>query len=179
MKLVCEKWFVTMDKIGIEKMIEKIKISIDSLAPLQGDLSNIANELESKEKMLEEREIKLKESQERNVELQDSYMSVQEELNKISSLYKELTGKEDASVDIKQILSVYVTLLENVFEGKPHAKILLILNGEKTQISRQDLNNTLGFSAAIVLHSIHELTRAGLIDYDEESEIVTLKERLY
>jgi chromosome segregation ATPase len=168
-----------MDKIEIEKMIEKIKISVDSLAPLQGDLTKVASELTSKEKMLQEREQKLKESQDKNIELQGSYMEVQEELNRISSLYTELTGKQDATIDIKQILSVYITLLENVFEGKPHAKILFVLHGEKNQMTRQELNNTLGFSAAGVLHSIHELQRANLIDYDEEAAVVTLKERLY
>lgn len=168
-----------MDKSEIDRMIEKIKISVESLAPLQNDLTRIARELESKEKMLEEREKKLEESQNINKELMENYLSVQEELNRISSLYTELSGKEDASVDIKHILSVYVTLLEDVFEGKPHAKMLLVLNGEKNQISRKDLNNTLGFSAAIVLHSIHELKRAGLIDYDEEKEIVTLKEKIF
>jgi hypothetical protein len=168
-----------MDKSEIEGMIEKIKLSVENLVPLQNDLTKIASELESKENMLVEREKKIEESQNINKELMESYLSVQDELNRISSLYTELTGKEDSSIDIKHILSVYVTLLEDVFEGKPHAKMLLILNGEKNQISRQDLNNTLGFSAAIVLHSIHELQRANLIDYDEESGIVTLKEKLY
>ena len=168
-----------MDKTEIERMIEKIKLSVDNLAPLQTDLTKIANELESKEKMLQEREEKLQESQNINKELMENYLSVQNELNRISSLYTDLTGKADTSVDIKQILSVYVKLLEDVFEGKPHAKMLLVLNGEKNQISRQDLNNTLGFSAAIVLHSIHELQRAGLVDYDDETGIVTLKEKLY
>ncbi|MHA1984320.1 MAG: hypothetical protein ACW967_08185 [Candidatus Hodarchaeales archaeon] len=168
-----------MDKSEIEGMIEKIKLSVENLVPLQNDLTKIANELESKENMLVEREKKIEESQNINKELMESYLSVQDELNRISSLYTELTGKEDSSIDIKHILSVYVTLLEDVFEGKPHAKMLLILNGEKNQISRKDLNNTLGFSAAIVLHSIHELKRANLIDYDEEKEIVTLKEKLY
>ncbi|MHA1992395.1 MAG: hypothetical protein ACW981_07170 [Candidatus Hodarchaeales archaeon] len=168
-----------MDKSEIEGMIEKIKLSVENLAPLQDDLTKIANELESKENMLVEREKKIEESQNINKELMESYLSVQDELNRISSLYTELTGKEDSSIDIKHILSVYVTLLEDVFEGKPHAKMLLVLNGEKNQISRQDLNKTLGFSAAIVLHSIHELQRANLIDYDEESGLVTLKEKLY
>lgn len=168
-----------MDKTEIERMIEKIKLSVENLAPLQTDLTKIANELESKEKMLQEREEKLQESQNINKELMENYLSVQNELNRISSLYTDLTGKADTSVDIKQILSVYVKLLEDVFEGKPHAKMLLVLNGEKNQISRQDLNNTLGFSAAIVLHSIHELQRAGLVDYDDETGIVTLKEKLY
>ena len=169
-----------MDKSEINRMIEKIKFSLESLAPLQGDLSKLAGELELKEKMLEERETKLKESKEKNVELQESYLEVQDELNRISSLYTELTGKQDTTVNIKQILSVYVTLLENVFEGKPHAKILLLLNsGGPDQITRQELNQTLGFSAAVVLHSVHELARAELVDYNEETGLVKLKQRLY
>jgi predicted transcriptional regulator len=95
-------------------------------------------------------------------------------------MYKDLSGSVDTNINIKHILSVYVTLLENVFEGKPHAKILLLLNShEPHQITRQELNQTLGFSAAIVLHSIHELLRAELIDYEDETGLVTLKERIF
>ena len=168
-----------MNKSEIDKMIEKIKLSVESLAPLQHDLSNLAKELQEKEQMLEEREKTLKESQEKNVVLQESYSSVQDELNKLSAMYKDLAGTADANINIKHILNVYVTLLEHVFEGRPHAKILLLLNTNEThKITRQELNQTLGFSAAIVLHSIHELLRAELIDYEDESGLVTLKEKM-
>ena len=168
-----------MDKKEIDLMIQKVKMSVESLAPLQGDLTKLANELQEKERMLTEREETLKQSQEKNAELSASYMSVQEELNKLSAMYKDLSGSVDANIDIKHILSVYVTLLEHVFEGKPHAKILLLLNShENNQITRQELNQTLGFSAAIVLHSIHELLRAELIDYEDDTGLVTLREKL-
>ena len=129
--------------------------------------------------MLGEREKKLQESQEKNAELQESYLSVQGELDKLTAMYQDLAGTADANIDIKHILSVYVTLLEHVFEGKPHAKILLLLNTNETHsITRQQLNQTLGFSAAVVLHSIHELLRAELIDYEDETGVVTLREKM-
>ena len=168
-----------MNKSEIDRMIEKIKLSVESLAPLQNDLSQLAKELQEKERMLGEREKKLQESQERNAELQESYLSVQGELNKLSAMYKDLAGTAEANINIKDILNVYVTLLEHVFEGRPHAKILLLLNTNEThKITRQELNQTLGFSAAIVLHSIHELLRAELIDYEDESGLVTLKQKM-
>ncbi len=168
-----------MEKIEIDRMIQKIRISVESLAPLTGDLEKLAYELQEKQKMLDEREKKLRESQSKNAELQESYLSVQEELNKLSAMYKDLAGTAEANINIKDILSVYVTLLEHVFEGRPHAKILLLLNThESHQITRQQLNQTLGFSAAVVLHSIHELLRAELIDYEDETGLVTLRQRM-
>lgn len=168
-----------MDKNEIDMMIQKIKMSVESLAPLQGDLTKLAKDLQDKERLLEEREKKLQESQEKNAELNASYQSVQGELDKLTSMYKDLAGTADANINIKHILSVYVTLLEHVFEGKPHAKILLLLNShESHKITRQELNQTLGFSAAIVLHSIHELLRAELIDYEDDTGLVTLKEKI-
>jgi len=170
---------VELEKAEIDNMIQKIGESLGLLAPLQNDLSKLASELQEKEKMLSEREERLKESQEQNIVLQESYLSVQEELDKISAMYKDLAGTTDANINIKHILSVYVTLLENVFEGKPHAKILLLLNsGEKKSITRQELNQTIGFSPAVVLHSIHELLRAELIDYEDDTGVVTLREQL-
>lgn len=168
-----------MDKHEIDMMIQKVRMSVESLAPLTGDLTKLAQELQEKEQLLEEREKKLQESQEQNKELSASYLSVQGELDKLTAMYKDLAGTADANIDIKHILSVYVTLLEHVFEGKPHAKILLLLNSNETHsITRQQLNQTLGFSAAVVLHSIHELLRAELIDYEDESGIVTLREKM-
>lgn len=168
-----------METSEIDRMIQKIKLSVESLAPLPGDLEKLAFELQEKQKMLDEREKTLQESQSKNAELQESYREVQEELNKLSAMYKDLAGTAEANINIKDILSVYVTLLEHVFEGKPHAKILLLLNTNEThKITRQELNQTLGFSAAIVLHSIHELLRAELVDYEDDTGLVTLRTKL-
>lgn len=168
-----------MDKSEIDMMIQKIRMSVESLAPLTGDLTKLASELQEKEKQVEEREKKLQESQQKNAELNESYLSVQGELDKLTAMYQDLAGTAEANIDVKHILSVYVTLLEHVFEGKPHAKILLLLNTNETHsITRQQLNQTLGFSAAVVLHSIHELLRAELIDYEDETGLVTLREKI-
>ena len=168
-----------MNTSQIDQMIQKIKLSVESLASLPVDLEKLAFDLQEKQKMLDEREKTLHESQSKNAELQESYLSVQEELNKLSAMYKDLAGTADANINIKQILSVYVTLLEHVFAGQPHAKILLLLNShESHKITRQELNQTLGFSAAVVLHSIHELLRAELVDYEDETGLVTLRQKM-
>ncbi|MHA1968516.1 MAG: hypothetical protein ACW964_12010, partial [Candidatus Hodarchaeales archaeon] len=61
----------------------------------------------------------------------------------------------------------------------PHAKILYILHGDKSEMSREELNKATGFSAAIVLHSLHELNRAELISYDEETAKASLVNRIF
>jgi len=66
-----------------------------------------------------------------------------------------------------------------VFSGKPHAKILYLLHGDKSKMSREELTKATGFSAAIVLHSLHELARAELIEYNEDEGKAYLINRIY
>jgi len=76
-------------------------------------------------------------------------------------------------------LGIYIALLEKVFSGKPHAKILYLLHGDKSEMTREELTKATGFSAAIVRHSISELHRAELIKLDEEEGIARLVNRIY
>ena len=63
--------------------------------------------------------------------------------------------------------------------GQVPAKMLFLLHGDKAQMTRQELTQSSGFTPAAVLRSIHELRNAELVDYDEEKEVVTLKDRIY
>ncbi|MFX1252939.1 MAG: hypothetical protein ACFFCZ_15135 [Promethearchaeota archaeon] len=94
---------------------------------------------------------------------------------------QEPTKMEKASLraNVQEILSVYISLLETVFEAKPHAKILLLLHGEKKDWTRQELNKAIPVAPAVILRSIHELQRAGLLEYSQRTEKIILKQRIY
>ncbi|NHJ01248.1 MAG: hypothetical protein EAX86_03855 [Candidatus Heimdallarchaeota archaeon] len=165
-------------------------ISIEEIVPtiekVKNTIEAITQELEQKEKLLTEREEKLnkasKELDEANLkrqQLEFDYMSLEAEFKRISDLFKEMSGKQEVTLDIKQLLSIYITLLEQVFAAQPHAKILYILHGDKNAMNREELTKATGFAPAIILHSLHELNRAELVSYNEETGQATLTNRIY
>lgn len=156
--------------------IEKVKLTIDKLTT---ELKEKQQEAEEREKLLAEREAKLNEAQIQQQQLEFEYASLESELKKISDLYSEMSSQQEVSLDVKQLLGIYIALLEKVFEGKPHAKILYLLHGDKSEMTRQELTKATGFTPAIVLHSLHELNRADLISYDEEQAKAILVNRIF
>ena len=170
---------ITNDLLDIEEILPTIDKVKNTIIHMSENLQELKLQLDTKEQQLNERESKLEESVQNSNKLQEEYLSVQTELNKISSLYKDLQGQKLDATNVRKILSIYVSLLEKVFQGRPHAQILFLLHGEQHQMSRQDLTKATGFEAAVVLHSIHELHSANLIEYNEDNGVVTLKERLY
>ncbi len=167
---------ITIDEII--PTIEKIK---NTIVTLKSELDEKALLVEEKEKAIVEREISINQANIAQQQLENEYASLETEFKKMSELFSEIseTSKEEVSVDIKQLLGIYIALLEKVFAGKPHAKILWLLHGDKKVMSRDELNKATGFSAAIVLHSLHELNRADLISYNEENEQANLTNRIY
>ncbi|MFX1518848.1 MAG: hypothetical protein ACFFCD_02840 [Promethearchaeota archaeon] len=129
-------------------------------------------------------EIEATKSEKQRVEVEDEkmreeYLAVQEQLKKLSGMYQELSAKQDDSVNIREILSVYIVLLEEVFQGKPHVKILFMLHGDKPQLTREEIVKAGGFQPAIVLHSIHDLAGANLVKYDMDNDVVELVRKIF
>ena len=104
---------------------------------------------------------------------------IEDQLSKISKTYQEMAGKQTEALDVRELLTIYVTLLEEVFEGRPHAKILWLLHGQKPILTRDEINKTSGFQPAIVLKSIFDLANADLINYNETTQELSLKRKLY
>lgn len=165
---------ITIDEII--PTIEKIK---NTIVTLKAELDEKAQLVEEKEKAIVEREISINQANIAQQQLENEYASLETEFKKMSELFSEISDKEEVSVDIKELLGIYIALLEKVFAGKPHAKILWLLHGDKKVMSRNELNKATGFSPAIVLHSLHELNRADLISYNEENEKAQLTTRIY
>ncbi len=93
--------------------------------------------------------------------------------------FKEISELYQEDMDVKELLAIYITLLEKVFGAKPHAKILYVLHGETDTISREALNKSLGFEPAVILRAIYELQNAGLVEFDDHQNVISLKKRLY
>jgi hypothetical protein len=104
---------------------------------------------------------------------------IEDQLSRISKTYQELSGKFTEAVDVRELLTIYVTLLEQVFEGRPHAKILWLLHGKKAVLTRDEINKSSGFQPAIVLKSIYDLANANLINYNDTTQELSLKRKLY
>jgi predicted nuclease with TOPRIM domain len=177
---------MTNETLTIEEIIpaiEKVKNTIVTLKAELDEKQRLVeekeNEIADKEKEIVEREIKLNQAAINQQQLENEYAYLETEFKKISELFSEISEKEEVTLDVKQLLGIYIALLEKVFAGKPHAKILYILHGNKSEMSREELTKTTGFTAAIVLHSLHELNRADLISYDEEEGKATLVNRIY
>ncbi|MFX0087940.1 MAG: hypothetical protein ACFFAU_19970 [Candidatus Hodarchaeota archaeon] len=172
--LTIEEIIPTIEKV--KKTIVTLKAELDEKQRL---VKEKENEIADKEKEIIEREIRLNQAAINQQQLENEYASLETEFKKISELFSEMSDKEEATLDVKQLLGIYIALLEKVFSGKPHAKILYLLHGDKSEMSREELNKTTGFSAAIVLHSLHELHRADLVFYDEEEGKAKLINRIY
>jgi hypothetical protein len=167
------------EPLKIEEIVPTIERVKNTIVSMEGHLQTVQKELLEKEAALKEREEKLNQVNLQRQQLEFDYLSLETEFKKISELFSELSGKQEATLDVKQLLGIYITLLEKVFTGKPHAKILYLLHGDKSEMTRDELTKTTGFSPAIVLHSLHELHRAELVNYDEEESKATLINRIY
>lgn len=110
-------------------------------------------------------------------ELRKEMDEINEQLGRVSELYREASAEKEAlaeKVDVSDLLAIYITLIETVFYGKPHARILYTLHDVKTAITRKNITSSTGIQPAAVLKAVHDLVAADLVSYDEDSQDVKL-----
>jgi DNA repair exonuclease SbcCD ATPase subunit len=110
-------------------------------------------------------------------ELKKEMEEINEQLGRVSELYREASKEKEAlqeKVDVSDLLAIYITLIETVFYGKPHARILYTLHDVKTAISRKNIASSTGIMPAAVLKAVHDLANADLVKYDEDTQDVEL-----
>lgn len=164
------------EKNRLKQEIESIKQEVESA---RQEVKNKDDELNAVSVKLEElRNAKQKAAAE-DAKMKEEYLAVQDQLKKLSGMYQELSAKQDDAINIREILSVYIVLLEEVFQGKPHVRILFMLHGDKPQLSRQEIVKAGGFQPAAVLHSIHDLAGANLVKYDMDNDTVELIRKIF
>lgn len=160
---------------------EKIKELSEDRDKAAADLASANEELESLKEKAEEAEASKSEAvdalrAERD-ELRSEMDEINAQLSRVSELYREASAEKEAlqeKVDVSDLLAIYITLIETVFYGKPHARILYTLHDVNTAITRRNLASSTGIQPAAVLKAVHDLANADLVSYDDESQEVKL-----
>jgi chromosome segregation ATPase len=155
------------------KMLEKDKDSLEK----EKQLLEIEKQKLEKEK--EEKEQKIGELTSEQLRLLDEYKNLKIELKKFMKIAQDQEESEFNFERIKALLSITMLLIQEIWQGQPHYRILLTLHGEREEMTREQLKNTTGISGAMVLRAIHELIKIDLVEYDEERSLVKLKKRLF
>jgi hypothetical protein len=146
-------------------------------------LELVKNKLEEETKKLElekqERDQKIGSLTEEQMKLLDEYQKVKVELSKFMKVAEEAEEAEYNFERVRALLSIYTVLVSEIWQGQPHYRILLTLHGDKEVMTRDELKTTLGIGGAFVLHSVQELAKVGLVEYDMDTHSVKLIERLF
>ncbi|TFG05575.1 MAG: hypothetical protein EU536_01675 [Promethearchaeota archaeon] len=116
---------------------------------------------------------------EENARMKDELQHVSKELAKVSKEFEYLTKERTDKIDMREILTLSMTLLTEVFGAQPHSKLLFLLHGQKEQWTRNDLVKSSGISAAAIRKALADLAAAKLVEYDVETGDVKLLKRLY
>jgi predicted RNase H-like nuclease (RuvC/YqgF family) len=190
-----DKALVEVDKIGVNlsatrKEFHEALDKFDSLNPIIDDIKKILKdnkatieELDRERKKLEvekqKKEEKISQLSDEQQRILKEYSSIEAQLKKFTSLVKDFEGKEVKFDDLKASLSILSILLEKIFQGQPHARILYVLHGGANEMTRDHIKNATGISGAMVLRAVHELARENLVIYDEDTTKVKLVKRFY
>ncbi|MEM1657519.1 MAG: hypothetical protein QXK94_00575 [Candidatus Jordarchaeales archaeon] len=166
-----------------EEETEKLKSTLESS---QREIVSLKEQIMSLERSLKETKEKLAAKDEElssvlneKRKLEEELNYIKEQLSRLSKMYREITKEKEEIEDVRHLLSIYITLLEEVFGGQPHAKVLYLLHGDKNIMKRKEITEAAGFQPAIILKSIYDLAKANLVEYDLESEEVRLVRRIY
>jgi hypothetical protein len=167
--LEAEKQQLEEDKIRLEKERDEMEFQ--------------KRKLEEETKTLEvekkERDQKIGSLTEEQMKLLDEYQKVKVELEKFMQAAEEAEEAEYNFDRVRALLSIYSVLVSEIWAGQAHYRILYTLHGERDEMSRDQLKNTLGIGGAFILHSVQELDKVGLVEYDMDTGIVKLKKRLF
>ncbi len=169
------------DKLEQEKLqLEEAKNKLESEKQLL-EIDKVKLEEETKKLELEkkERDQKIGSLTEEQMKLLDEYKKVKVELEKFMTAAEEAEHAEFNFERVRALLSIYSVLVSEIWQGQPHYRILKILHGEKEEMTRDQIKNTTGIGGAFVLHSVQELAKIGLVEYDMDTNTVKLIERLF
>ncbi|MGV9168571.1 MAG: hypothetical protein ACOC38_01375 [Promethearchaeia archaeon] len=169
-----KSWAVEEKAEALQEKVEQLKTEKTNLEQELSEKTEKLDELKSQLESREEtRDQELEILRAERDELQAEMEQITQKLERVSELYRETSVEKEAlheKVDVSDLLGVYVLLLETVFYGKPHARILYTLHDIQTAINRKHLADSTGIQPAQVLKAIHDLVNANLIEYDEETQ---------
>lgn len=164
------------EKLLLEKEKTKLESEKQQLEIEKKKLEEAAKKLELEKK---ERDQKIGSLTEEQMKLLDEYQKVKVELEKFMKVAEEAEEAEYNFERVRALLSIYTVLVSEIWQGQPHYRILMTLHGEKEEMTRDQIKTTTGIGGAFVLHSIQELAKVGLVEYDMDTSMVKLKKRLF
>ncbi|MHA1492315.1 MAG: hypothetical protein ACTSRI_22010 [Promethearchaeota archaeon] len=157
---------------------EKEQLEAEKLK-LEQDTKNLKQETIKLEKEKQERDQKIGAMTEEQLKLLDEYKALKVELKKFAKAAAEAEETEFNFERIKALLSIYTVLIDKIFQGQPHYKILEVLHGGKEKMTKDELKNTTGIGGIFILRSVQELDKVGLVEYDVDNGTAKLKKRLF
>lgn len=164
------------EKLLLEE--EKTKLETEK-QHLEVDKKKLEEETKKLELEKEERDQKIGSLTEEQMKLLDEYQKVKVELEKFMKVAEEAGEAEYNFERVRALLSIYSVLVSEIWQGQPHYRILMTLHGEKEEMTREQIKTTTGIGGAFVLHSVQELAKVGLVEYDMDTSTVKLIKRLF
>jgi chromosome segregation ATPase len=171
-----DKELLEGEKLQLEqatKMLEADK------SQLELEKANLENEKKKLEQEKQERDQKIGSLTEEQKRLLKEYASLKVELKKFAKLAEEAESQDLDVERITALLSIFRVLVEKIWQGQPHYKVLKVLHGERKVMTREELKNITGIGGAYILRAVQELANVDLIEHNIDTGTVTLKQRLY
>jgi len=171
-----DKELLEGEKLQLEqatKMLEADK------SQLELEKANLENEKKKLEQEKQERDQKIGSLTEEQKRLLKEYASLKVELKKFAKLAEEAESQDLDVERITALLSIFRVLVEKIWQGQPHYKVLKVLHGERKVMTREELKNTTGIGGAYILRAVQELANVDLVEHNIDTGTVTLKQRLY
>ncbi len=172
---------------------EKLEQTEEELSTVRSELQETKQSLQSKKAELEEKSEKIStlESEKQDEigaiikerdELKAEMDQITDRLQRVSELYRDAAAEKEKleeKVDVSDLLSIYITLIETVFGGKPHARVLYTLHNTGASITRKHIVDSTGIVPALATKAIHDLRNEDLVEYDEETQEVRLVKDIF
>ncbi|MGB5910288.1 MAG: hypothetical protein WBH31_03730 [Promethearchaeia archaeon] len=178
-----DKTQLSQDKNLLEREKRQLEEATRLLETEKQALEREKAELELEKQKLEvekaEKEQKIGELTSEQLRLLDEYKKVKVELKKFAKAAAEAEEAEFNFEKIQALLSIFRVLVEKIWQGHPHYRVLSLLHGEKEIMTREELKNTTGIGGAFILRAVQELAKVELVDYDIDTGSVKLINRLY
>ena len=171
-----DKEQLSRDKTTLET--EKVQLEQEK-AKLEKDKQILEQETRKLESEKQERDQRIGTMTEEQKRLLEEYEKVKIELAKFAKLAEEAESQDLDFERITALLSIFRVLVEKIWQGQPHYRILMVLHGEKETMTREELKNTTGIGGAYILRAVQELANVELVDHDIDTSQVTLRQRLY
>ncbi len=157
------------EKDAAVAQVAELDVELESLKQQAADVES--SKTEAVQALVKERD-----------ELRAEMDDITGKLERVSELYRETSAEKDKlqeKVDVSDLLGIYIMLIETVFYGKPHARILYMLHNTKTPITRKNIAQSSGIQPMVVQKAIFDLANADLVTYDEASQEAALKKAIF